>query len=274
MERELRQLYYDPELGMEACRFRGIDQGFPEHFHPYYVLGVVERGRRRLVIGGAEYVAGPGDLVLFQPEEPHACGQLGEQRLDWRSINVPAEVMERAAEAVTGRRFRPRFVPSVQPRSELAGLVKEVWRLLAGERREFRKEEAFLLLIGRLLELCGDCPPEPPQVRPEIQTVCRYLEEHCAERITLEELSGLAGLSKYHLLRCFTRQKGITPYRYLETVRVSRAKALLEQGAPPLEAALRSGFADQSHFNRFFKTLIGLTPSQYRAVFRPGKEQP
>ena len=83
----------------------------------------------------------------------------------------------------------------------------------------------------------------------------------------LEQLSALAGLSKYHLLRCFPRQKGITPYRYLETVRVNRARALLEQGAAPLDAALRAGFADQSHFNHFFKILTGLTPSQYRAVF-------
>ncbi|MFQ7854230.1 MAG: helix-turn-helix domain-containing protein [Flavonifractor plautii] len=62
--------------------------------------------------------------------------------------------------------------------------------------------------------------------------MCDYLEAHCDRRITLEQLSALAGLSKYHLLRCFTRQKGITPYRYLETVRVNRARALLEQGPP------------------------------------------
>ena len=148
-----------------------------------------------------------------------------------------------------------------------------MWQLAAGERGKFRKKEAFLLLIGRLLETSGGCSPEPAPVRPEFQAVCRYLEEHYARRITLEELSALAGLSKYYLLRCFTRQKGITPYRYLETVRVEQAKALLGRGAPPAEAALRAGFADQSHFNRFFKTLIGLTPSQYRAVFQVGKEQ-
>lgn len=50
-------------------------------------------------------------------------------------------------------------------------------------------------------------------------------------------------------------------------------RAFRPQFAPPAEAALRAGFADQSHFNRFFKTLIGLTPSQYRAAFQAGKEQ-
>ena len=39
MEQELRRVYYDPELGVEACLFQGIDQGFPEHFHTYLSLG-------------------------------------------------------------------------------------------------------------------------------------------------------------------------------------------------------------------------------------------
>lgn len=128
--------------------------------------------------------------------------------------------------------------------------------------------------MGRLLERCGGCPRPPEEVRPEVRAVCDYLEAHCDRRITLEQLSTLAGLSKYHLLRCFTRQKGITPYRYLETVRVNRARALLEQGATPLDAALRAGFADQSHFNHFFKILTGLTPSQYRAVFAAERGEP
>ena len=159
-------------------------------------------------------------------------------------------------------------------KSELTSLVREVWELVAGEQGELRREEAFLLLVGRLLERCGGCPRPPEEVRPEVRAVCDYLEAHCDRRITLEQLSTLAGLSKYHLLRCFTRQKGITPYRYLETVRVNRARALLEQGATPLDAALRAGFADQSHFNHFFKILTGLTPSQYRAVFAAERGEP
>ena len=187
---------------------------------------------------------------------------------------MPQEVMERAAEAVTGRQFAPHFTPSVLPGSELTSLFREVWELVAGEQGELRREEAFLLLVGRLLERCGGCPRPPEEVRPEVRAVCDYLEAHCDRRITLEQLSTLAGLSKYHLLRCFTRQKGITPYRYLETVRVNRARALLEQGATPLDAALRAGFADQSHFNHFFKILTGLTPSQYRAVFAAERGEP
>lgn len=69
------------------------------------------------------------------------------------------------------------------------------------------------------------------------------------------------------MLRLFAKEKGITPYGYLEMVRINRAKALLESGESPAEAALKTGFSDQSHFTNFFKKFIGLTPKQYGKIF-------
>jgi len=53
----------------------------------------------------------------------------------------------------------------------------------------------------------------------------------------------------------------------LETIRIDKAKKMLEQGLPPMEAALQTGFVDQSHFSNFFKKFIGLTPKQYMKIF-------
>lgn len=88
------------------------------------------------------------------------------------------------------------------------------------------------------------------------------------ENISLEDLCRLTGLSKYYLLRSFTKQKGISPYSYLETIRIDKAKKLLEQGILPIDAALQTGFTDQSHFSNFFKKFIGLTPKQYMNIFK------
>lgn len=88
------------------------------------------------------------------------------------------------------------------------------------------------------------------------------------DSITLDDLSKLAGLSKYYLLRSFTKQKGISPYSYLETIRIGKAKKLLEQGVLPVDAALQTGFSDQSHFSNFFKKFIGLTPKQYMNIYK------
>ena len=101
----------------------------------------------------------------------------------------------------------------------------------------------------------------------EIKAVCEFLKQNYMNNITLKDLSKFTGLSKYYLLRSFTKQKGISPYSYLITIRINKAKKLLEQGASPIDAALRTGFADQSHFSNFFEKQIGLTPRQYMRIF-------
>lgn len=59
----------------------------------------------------------------------------------------------------------------------------------------------------------------------------------------------------------------VSPYRYLQNIRLNYSKKLLEQGVLPIEAAMISGFTDQSHFTNFFKEFIGLTPKQYQKIF-------
>ena len=93
------------------------------------------------------------------------------------------------------------------------------------------------------------------------------MEQHLAEHIGLAQICQSVGLSKSALLRAFTRDKGLTPYRYLENIRINAAKKLLAQGVSPLEAAMRTGFADQSHLTNYFSRFIGLTPAAYREIF-------
>lgn len=85
--------------------------------------------------------------------------------------------------------------------------------------------------------------------------------------IYLDQTCHLEGLSKSTLLRAFTKSKGVTPYSYLQNIRIGEAKKLLEQGLPPVEAALQTGFSDQSHFTNYFNRYIGLAPGVYREIF-------
>ena len=85
--------------------------------------------------------------------------------------------------------------------------------------------------------------------------------------IYLDQICHLEGLSKSTLLRAFTNSKGVTPYSYLQNIRIGEAKKLLEQGLPPVEAALQTGFSDQSHFTNYFNRYIGLAPGVYREIF-------
>ena len=69
MKKEIRTVVYDNNLRIEACRFEGIAQPFPNHFHEYYVIGLVEQGERTLSCKNREYTVTKGDILLAIPHK-------------------------------------------------------------------------------------------------------------------------------------------------------------------------------------------------------------
>lgn len=274
MKKEIRTVCYDEGLRLEAYHFQGFVRPFPNHFHEYYVIGHVDAGSRYMSCRNRDYMIREGDMVLFSPGDNHACAQKGGSPFDYRGFHIPKEVMLEAAEEVTGRRELPGFSGNVIRDEDLSGYLRALHRMVMEGNTEFRKEETWILLVSLLLERYGQpFSRGVPECREEIQRACVFLQEHYEERIRLEEICKCAGLSKSTLLRAFTKEKGVTPYRYLETIRINEAKKLLEQGASPLEAALGTGFSDQSHFSNFFRSFIGLSPGEYRNIFHEKQQR-
>lgn len=271
METTARTVIYDNELQIEAYHFQGILQPFPNHFHEHYVIGLVEEGERCLSCKNRDYTIQKGSILLFNPGDNHACRQSGDARLNYRGLNIPKEVMVHFSEEFTGSRRFPVFSSNVIEDEEIAFYFCRLHRLMMDGSSKFQKEEAFLLLITVLIQTYdkpfAPLPEGMEHYRQAVALSCTYMKEHFSEPICLEELCHHAGLSKSTLLRAFTKIKGVTPYRYLETLRINEAKGLLQQGVPLAEAALRTGFSDQSHFSNYFHRFIGLSPGSYREIF-------
>ncbi|EGT4067997.1 AraC family transcriptional regulator [Clostridioides difficile] len=269
MRQEERTVCFDRELKIEAYRFKGIMQKFPNHFHEHYVIGFIEKGQRYLSCKNKEYTTSTGDLLLFNPFDSHTCEQIDDKVLDYRCINIKPEIMKKTVFEITGKNYLPKFNQPVIFRSELVPLLQELHYIIMEEELDFKKEELFFFLIEQLIEEHTEpnLQSNLENTNIEIQAVCDYLENNYAEHIVLDELSTIAGMNKYSLLRNFTKLKGITPYRYLENIRANKAKKLLEKGVEPIDAAIQTGFVDQSHFTNFFKNFIGLTPKQYQNIF-------
>ena len=270
MTQELRTVKYDAELKVEAYHFQGIMQKFPNHFHEYYVIGFIEKGQRYLSCKNKEYTIAPGNLVLFNPRDNHTCEQIDGKTLDYRCINIQPDTMSKAVFEIIGKEYLPYFTSQVIFHSELVAVLRELHQMMMEEEKDFRKEEIFFFLLEQLIQEYTEraVPAEKARQSAEAKSICEFLEMYYMENITLDDLCKLTGLSKYYLLRSFTKQKGISPYSYLETIRIDKAKKLLEQGILPIDAALQTGFTDQSHFSNFFKKLIGLTPKQYMNIFK------
>ena len=268
MKKEIRTVVYDESLRIEAYRFEGIVQPFPNHFHEHYVIGFVENGERCLSCRNIDYTIGQGSIVLFNPGDNHACVQSDDGTLDYRGFNISKEIMLDLAEEVTGKRELPRFSENVICDDEVICYLRPLHEMVMNGNSDFGKEENLLFLLSSLIQNYSK-PFESciPECRQEIEKACMFMEQHFTERIYLDQICRQAGLSKSTLLRAFTKSKGITPYRYLETIRINEAKKLLSNGVSPLDAAIKTGFSDQSHFTNYFTSFIGLAPGVYREIF-------
>jgi AraC family transcriptional regulator len=101
--------------------------------------------------------------------------------------------------------------------------------------------------------------------------VYSYMEANLGARIYLDNLARVAGVSRCHFARQFRLRTGESPMGLLLRLRIERAKTLLEQnGLTISEVAATLGFADQTHFTRKFRRLVGITPAKYRNQLKLG----
>lgn len=103
----------------------------------------------------------------------------------------------------------------------------------------------------------------------QAQRVTSFIHEHLADDISLMALANLVGLSPWHFCRAFQRSFGMPPHRWLNSLRLERAKELL--ACPTLsvtDVALCTGFAGSSQFARAFRSAFGCSPRQYREQLR------
>lgn len=267
MKRETFTSYYDKEIYIEAYQLEGIVQSFPNHFHEHYTIGFIQHGSSLISCKNQEYTATDGDIILLNPSDNHTFMPVEDDAFLYRGLIIRPEIMEELVLKVTGRKTLPSFTKTIINDEELYYYLHNMSYLIISGSSEIEKEENLFFMMSILIEKYSQSPREClPKCQEEIEKACDFINKNYKEHISLETICQYVGLSKSTLLRAFTKSKGITPYRYLVTVRINNAKKLLEQGILPVDAALKTGFSDQSHFTNFFTTFIGISPGAYRDI--------
>ncbi len=95
-----------------------------------------------------------------------------------------------------------------------------------------------------------------------VKKALEYLAIHFTEPLTLEDVAGVCGITKYHLAREFKRFTGQTVITYINILRCKKAEVCLSGGMSVTEAACESGFDSISYFSRTYKKLMGISPSE------------
>jgi len=265
-----KRVYYDKQLKIEVLSFKGNVQGFPIHFHDYYVIGFISYGDRDMICNNKQYHISTGDIIIFNPNDTHSCVNDKNESFVYYAINISKETMKNL---YTDNNL-PVFSANVIKNNDMAEAFNNLYNKIICKSDIFDREESLILFINMLAkDYLSDKANETSDEINQIKTATDYINKNFQKHITLDELCKISAMSKTTLIRHFTKMKGITPYRYLESKRIDYAKSLLEKSESAIDVSISAGFSDQSHFTNSFIKYIGLTPSNYRNIFKESKNE-
>jgi AraC-like DNA-binding protein len=228
-------------------------------------VAVVERGAARFELDATQQRADQGELFVLEPESVHTGMAAVPEGWAYKVLYIEPRLIHEWDERDDAPPRASRWVVFRDLALHQA-LIQAHAALASETSAALAVEEAVLHAVTALRPHLRPGPPNRGLDRAEHAAVRRaraHLRERWDQRVTLAELSNVAELSRFELVRRFREQIGVTPHGYQTNLRITEARRQLATGAPPAMVAADCGFADQPHLNRVFKRAVGVSPGRY-----------
>jgi len=241
---------------------------YAPHVHDSFVVAATEIGGSEFTSRGRTDIAHRQALLVFNPAEPHSGHMGGSDRWRYRAFYLGEPGMRNVL-ASLGIDLPRYFSTNVFRDPDLIARFLELHHALDGEQDPLLHHELLVRSFGDLFQRHGQAAQRVPRVPSDAALLAPVLElmRDChAERLTLEQMGAVANLTPFQLIGAFKRSIGLTPHTCLTQLRLRAALQRLRAGQSVVDAALASGFYDQSALNKHFKRTFGMTPLQYVAA--------
>jgi AraC family transcriptional regulator len=230
----------------------------PPHSHATPSLTLVLRGRYQETIRDRAEWHGPGALLFYPSDEPHAqlFDPAGAVKL---GLSPTSAMLDYLAESL----------PLAQAPFAATPEFVRLGRRMADEIRHADVHSATALegLSWELIALFGRHAGDRAGAATS-STIAKardYIAAHLDQPLSIARLAALCDSHPARLTRAFRRELGVGPGEYQRGLRLKHALRLVDETDAPLsEVALACGFCDQSHFSRAFKATYGATPASFR----------
>lgn len=250
------------------------------HKHAFYEPCIVVSGRGEFEHDGQAHALNAGDVFIARPGAFHEIRSLNTRDLELYFLSfaiVPEKVEKRAqSHIVLSQTLLAPLLFGDEVWFSGLGYLVPLFRFVHGALRErtLIEEPALLhdtmqLLMQQLLSaIAAESPAVPNQASDQglVPRVHRFIDGHMESNFTIGALAKALGVSERTLRRRWARASRHTLRHYIMMRRMERACQLLAlQDMPVYEVGLHVGILDAAQFSRRFKTLIGTSPSAYRA---------
>ena len=256
-------------------------EDYPPHWHvPVEIIMPIDN-YYTVIVNNESYHINPYEILIVRPGAIHILKAPDSGRRyifqadlsilkDIKDINSILSFMKPVS------LYTPETTPTIyEPLKDLIlNIVKEYSSFSAfSEPAIYSYLLTMLTLIGRQhlegLESETGSPSKRQEYISKFMEVCEYIDTHCMEEITLDQMAEMANFSKFHFSRQFKIFTNESFYKYVNQKRIAYAETLLiDPELSITEIALECGFSSSSTFIRMFKIIKGCTPSEFRKVHR------
>lgn len=258
-----------PFYVMEAGHFFAYkDYGISRSSHDSYLFLYTLHGSGKVCTEGLWHTLNPGHAILLDCHMQHEYHTL-ENHWDFLWIHMNGEGMRSMYPLLYSGAS---FTVNLEHSERILPIIEKVFDQLS--KSGIENSLSISLELHQIYNYMTACALQTEQTNQkrsyeqDMQIILQYLQEHLQEQITIDDMISLVSISKYHFIRLFKRFFGVTPYHYLNTLRINHAKTLLRTTQLSIaDIAWQCGFQDTSNFICQFKKCTSQRPTSYRKDF-------
>lgn len=245
------------------------DFSYGKHAHEEFSFGVTLTGRQDFFANRAFHRSSPGHVIVFNPEDVHDGCSGVDDVLQYRMLYIHPVQLEPLliCAGINSSNFRISDT-LLDDQILRQHILKMVYLIESPVIDKLQQESQLYEIAKRIAQYYGEYLPDQRVSRVDslLLRAKDFIHENITAQLDLDEISGHISLSKFHFLRLFRQQFGMTPHQYILNCRVNCARNDLASGKQLDDVVFTYGFSDLSHFNRRFKPVFGMTPRQYQQL--------